>query len=370
MGNSVLPKPDTETRDTRLEEVQRNALQEADGPMWASLWSNLRDALRPVKQPPLQLTSQPVSSTSLNIIEEEPIWTTLWNNLHDFFAPPKLPPLVLTSAPIAVPDRMAVKRNPMWQAISFGAHALILGLIFLLVLADWHTRQVKQKATLVDVTPFIPAAPAKLTMGGGGGGGNHEIVEASKGRLPQMAKTQITPPQILRIDHPKLAVEPTIKMPNPIKLPDQSQMPNFGVPQSPQVALASQGSGNGSGFGTGNGGGIGSGNGAGVGPGEDGGYGGGLMSTGGGVTDPVPIYAPDPEFSDEARRAKYQGICVVAVVVDVNGNTRDPQVVRPLGMGLDEKAIEAVKQYKFKPATYKGRPVAVRVNIEVNFRIY
>ena len=56
--------------------------------------------------------------------------------------------------------------------------------------------------------------------------------------------------------------------------------------------------------------------------------------------------------------------------MDTNGNTRDPQVVRPLGMGLDEKAIEAVKQYRFKPATYKGHPVAVRVNIEVNFRIY
>jgi len=207
-------------------------------------------------------------------------------------------------------------------------------------------------------------------MGGGGGGGNHEIVEASKGRLPQMAKTQITPPQILRIDHPKLAVEPTIKMPNPIKLPDQAQMPNFGIPQSPQVALASQGSGGGSGFGSGNGGGIGSGNGEGVGPGEDGGYGGGVMSPGGGVSEPVLLYAPDPEFSDEARRAKYQGICVVGLIVDAQGNPQNVHVVRPLGMGLDEKAMEAVRQYKFKPAIFHGKPVPVQINIEVNFRIY
>ncbi len=370
MGNSVLSKPETEAQDARLAEVQRDILQEADGPMWLSLWSNLRDAFRPVKQPPLQLTSQPIASTSLNVIDEDPLWKTLWNNLHDFFFPKKLPPLELTSQPVAVIDRMAVKRSPMSQAVSFGTHALVLGLILLVALADWRTRMIKQKNTVVDITPAMPLAPAKLTMGGGGGGGNHEIVEASKGKLPQMAKTQITPPQILRIDHPKLAVEPTIVMPNPIKLPDQASLPNLGIPQSPQVALASQGAGGGSGFGSGNGGGVGSGSGPGVGPGEGGGYGGGVMSPGGGVSDPVLLYAPDPEFSDEARRAKYQGICVVGLIVDAQGNPQAIHVVRPLGMGLDEKAMEAVKQYKFKPAIYKGHPVPVNINIEVNFRIY
>jgi len=370
MGNSVLSKPDTDPAESRPTEVQRDLLQEADGPMWVSLWSNLRDAFRPVKQPPLQLTSQPVASTSLNVIDEEPIWKTLSNSLQDLFFPKKLPPLELTSAPIAVPDRMAVKRNPASQAVSFAAHVLVIGLILLLALADWHIRQVQQKVAVVNETPFIPAAPAKLTMGGGGGGGNHEIVEASKGRLPKIAKTQITPPQILRIDHPKLPVEPTIVMPQPLKLPDQASLPNFGIPQSPQVALGSQGSGGGSGFGTGNGGGIGSGNGPGVGPGEGGGYGGGVMSPGGGVSDPVLLYAPDPEFSDEARRAKYQGICVVGLIVDAQGNPQDVHVVRPLGMGLDEKAMEAVRLYKFKPATFHGRPVPVKINIEVNFRIY
>jgi periplasmic protein TonB len=370
MGNSVLSKPETETRDTRLTEVQRDVLKEADGPMWVSLWSNLRDALMPVKQPPLQLTSQPVASTGLNLIEEEPIWKTLWNSIQDLLFPKKLPPLELTSAPIAVPDRMAVERNPVSQALSFVTHAVVLGLIFLLVLADWHTRQIMQKAAVVNVTPFIPATPAKLTMGGGGGGGNHEIVEASRGKLPKMSKTQIEPPQILRIDHPKLAVEPTIKMPNPIKLPDQASLPNLGIPQSPQVALASQGSGGGSGFGSGNGGGIGAGEGGGVGPGEGGGYGGGVYSPGGGVSEPVLLYAPDPEFSDEARRAKYQGICVVGLIVDAQGNPQQVHIVRPLGMGLDEKAMEAVRQYKFKPAMFHGRPVPVQIDIEVNFRIY
>jgi TonB family protein len=205
-------------------------------------------------------------------------------------------------------------------------------------------------------------------MGGGGGGGNHEILEVSKGKLPKFAKTQITPPQILRLDNPKLAVEPTVVMP-PIPLPN-ANMPDLGIPQSPQVAFSSQGSGSGSGFGSGAGGGIGSGNGNGIGPGTGGGYGGGLYHVGGGVSNPILIYAPDPEFSDEARRAKYQGVCVVGLIVDPTGNPQRVHVVRPLGMGLDEKALEAVRQYKFKPALYKGKAVAVEVDIEVNFRIY
>jgi TonB family protein len=159
-------------------------------------------------------------------------------------------------------------------------------------------------------------------------------------------------------------------MPQAIKLPDAANMPNIGMPQSQQVALLSQGGGNGSGFGSGSGGGIGSGSGGGIGPGSGGGYGGGIYHPGGGVSNPVLVYAPDPEFSDEARRAKYQGVCVVGLIVDAQGNPQRVHVVRPLGMGLDEKAMEAVRQYKFKAATFHGHAVPVEIDIEVNFRIY
>jgi TonB family protein len=268
---------------------------------------------------------------------------------------------------------MAVKRSPMSSAMAIVAHVVIIGLILFFFYAQWRTRAIQRKQNLaeMDIKPFIPMTlKMNQSMGGGGGGGAHELVEASKGHLPKEAKTQITPPQIIRNDNPKLAVEPTIVMPQQVKLPDAPNMPNVGVPQSPQVALASQGGGSGSGFGSGRGGGIGSGNGNGVGPGEGGGYGGGLMRPGGGVSAPQVIFSVDPEFSDEARRAKYQGICVVSVIVDAQGNPQRVRVIRPLGMGLDEKAVEAVKQYKFKPAYYQGHPVAVEVNIEVNFRIY
>ena len=84
------------------------------------------------------------------------------------------------------------------------------------------------------------------------------------------------------------------------------------------------------------------------------------------------IYAVDPEFSDEARRAKFQGMCVVTLIVDAQGNPQNLRVSRTLGMGLDEKAMEAVRQYKFKPAIQQktGKAVPVMISIEVRFRLY
>jgi TonB family protein len=147
-------------------------------------------------------------------------------------------------------------------------------------------------------------------------------------------------------------------------------MPNLGDPQTSIAGPASNGSGELAGMGTGTGGGIGPGRGNGYGPGEGGGYGGSVYQVGGGVAAPKLIYGVDPEFSDEARRAKFQGICIVTLIVDAQGNPQRVHVAGHLGMGLDERAVAAVKQYKFKPATLGGRPVPVQVNVEVDFRIY
>jgi bla regulator protein blaR1 len=95
-----------------------------------------------------------------------------------------------------------------------------------------------------------------------------------------------------------------------------------------------------------------------------------IYHIGGDVSAPKLVYAPDPEFTEKARRAKYQGVCVISTVVDAQGNPTQVQVVRHLGMGLDKKAVEAVKKYRFTPAMRLGNPVAVQVNIEVNFRVY
>lgn len=307
----------------------------------------------------------------------EPAPATLMARVEDRLSghpgPMQLEPAGAGGAPRFIPTfaGLEITTQSRWTSLmSLGAHGLICALIALFVVAQWHTRQLQKKmaATAVDVSPFMPEMNLKDTMGGGGGGGNHELLEASKGKLPDFAKKQIVPPQILKLDNPRLAVEPTVVMPE-MKLPD-AKLPDLGIPQSPQVAFASQGGGAGSGFGSGSGGGIGAGNGNGIGPGEGGGYGGGVYKIGGGVSNPVLIYAPDPEFSDEARRAKYQGVCVVGLIVDAMGSPQRVHIVRPLGMGLDEKAMDAVREYKFKPAMFRGKAVAVEINIEVNFRIY
>jgi TonB family protein len=89
-----------------------------------------------------------------------------------------------------------------------------------------------------------------------------------------------------------------------------------------------------------------------------------------GFTPPHLLHTVDPEYSSEARAAKFSGICVVALTIDTQGNPINVHVEKPIGMGLDENAINAVKQYRFTPATQDGVPIAKRVHIEVAFRYY
>ena len=136
-----------------------------------------------------------------------------------------------------------------------------------------------------------------------------------------------------------------------------------------KYGVLSNGTGSGGGIGSGHGGGVGPGSGGGFGPGSGGNAGGGAYRIGGGVSQPVPIYRPDPDYSEEARKAKYQGTVVLSIVVDEKGNPRDVRVTKPLGLGLDQKAIEAVMKWRFRPGMKDGHPVPVIAQIEVNFRL-
>jgi TonB family protein len=305
--------------------------------------------------------------------EEKPIWTGLYESIRDIFFPVKLPPLELTSTPIPVPDRMAVKTNPWAVGSATVINGAILALIIFL-----GVRAVIQKVTApaqtiaIDVGDFKLNAPkAQQAAGGGGGGGAHELVDPMKGKLPKLEKTPVTPPMVPILDKPKLAVDSAVAVQDNIKLPDNPLLPNIGMHNSANVTLASNGQGSGGGMGTGSGGGLGSGSGNGYGPGSGGNTGGGVFRVGGQISAPVALLTPEAEFSDEARRAKYQGEVMITLIVDAQGNPINPRVVRPLGMGLDEKALEAVRKYKFKPALKDGRtPVPVLITIAVNFRLY
>jgi TonB family protein len=304
-------------------------------------------------------------------LEEKSIWTDLYESIREILFSPKLPPLELTSKPIPVPDRMKVKANPWAIGCAAAVNlAILLVVLFFGVKKIINTVKPATIVTTIDVGEF-KAPKAAVTAGGGGGGGEHNAVEASKGHLPKIETHPIMAPQVRTVLHPKLAMTPSIDVQKDIVLPDNPLLPNIGVKNSANVKLASGGSGGGGGLGTGYGGGMGSGSGNGYGPGSGGNTGGGPYRIGGAVSAPVVTFEPEAEFSDEARRAKYQGIVVVSIIVDAQGNPQNARVVRSLGMGLDEKALEAVRKYKFRPAMKDGRtPVPVAMNVEVNFRLY
>ena len=219
---------------------------------------------------------------------------------------------------------------------------------------------------ITNLSPYT-LPPSSDISRGGGGGGDHDKLQASKGTLPRFSREQLTPPVVVvRNENPRLPAEPTVVGPPALSFPRSSQLGN---PLS-TILQPSNGTGSGGGIGSGSGGGVGSGYGPGVGPGYGGGIGGGVYRVGGGVSAPRAIYAPDPEYSDEARRAKFQGEVVLWAIVGPDGKPRDLRVARSLGMGLDQKAIEAVRQWKFAPAMKDDQPVAVQVNIEVDFRLY
>ncbi len=272
-------------------------------------------------------------------------------------SPASTPPLFTMAGGIKAPRSQA----SFWTAIV--AHAVAIAVVAALIaehvqLAAPTPVQVATLIAPVSPPPPAPIVPRAEKMGGGGG--QHDLAPVTKGHLPKFAQEQIVPPKIAPTIPPKLAVEPTVIVQKDLKLAD-NKMPDLGMPSS---TLVGNSMGNGSGTG------IGSGNGAGIGPGSGGNYGGGLMHIGGSVRPPVLVSQVDPEFSEEARKAKFSGNVEVYLWVDENGNPSHVKVVRGVGMGLDEKAMEAVRQYKFKPALQNGKAVKVDLYVDVNFQIF
>jgi protein TonB len=392
MSNQVLtPRPEHE-ETTAVPELDLLSIQSTnDESLWHSLIANIRDRFFAKKLPPLQLTSRPMSAqdmagSELDFISaqstsDESLLHSIFENVRDRFFAKKLPPLDLTSAPVKVReiwgDYNYKRKGATASAV---VHVVLVGGIVAISIIGARIKKAnepipQQQVTLIDPDPsaYMPVSAKKNdTLAGGGGGGDRDKLQAPKGKLPKFAMEQFTPPAVvIRNDHPKLPMEPTVVMPPQVKLPLAANMPNIGDPLSHIVnGPPSNGTGSGGGIGSGHGGGVGAGEGPGVGPGRGGGYGGGVFRVGGGVSAPKALDTPDPEYSEEARKAKYQGTCILWLVVDQNGRPQQIKVARSLGMGLDQKAVEAVQHWKFEPAMKDGHPVAVQINVEVNFRLY
>jgi len=310
-------------------------------------------------------------------VEWKPVYVTFFQNLRDAIAPKKLPPLNVTSKPVKVKDIWS--KDELFgrsQVISIGVH-VALGVILIVPIFRAVSKKV-QATTAINVTPIdispytakVPPSPKKVAQGGGGGG-EHNTVQVTKGKLPKFSMhQQLAPPAIPRNPNPALQVTPTLFGPDQLKVPSPN-MDRWGDPLA-KLVTDSNGTGSGGGMGSGSGGGIGSGKGGGLGPGEGGGTGGGIFNAGvGGVGEPACVYCPRPDYSDEARKAKYQGEVLLSVVVLPNGKATQIEVIKSPGLGLDQKAIEAVKTWQFKPANGPdGKPVPTRVQVQVMFQLF
>jgi protein TonB len=208
--------------------------------------------------------------------------------------------------------------------------------------------------------------------GGGGGGGNKSPEPPRKAELKGVEKVTVPiakpAAEISKAEPPPPT--PQIQIPAQQTATGVVELPGM-VSNLPTPATPSLGSGVGGGAGTGKGTGAGSGTGSGLGEGFGGGTGGGVYRPGNGVESPTVLHEEKPLYTAGAMRAKVQGVVEVEAVVMPDGTVGQVQIVRSLDdrFGLDEKAIEAVKRWRFRPGTRQGKPVAVLVNIELTFTL-
>ncbi|MHB8652402.1 MAG: energy transducer TonB [Terriglobia bacterium] len=340
-----------------------------DSPFFlVSVLRQLQDRWRePIPRLPKELF---LEARNLPVTEMLPWYRNLPNQVRLLFEKPQPSRVKLTSQPIEVRN---IWQDYQWQPSSLLNsvlfHALVVAALTIPFVLT-RPKPVTADAGTFSRLYFSPAdVPALQRAGkqshGGGGGGDRSPTPASRGRLPRFARLQLVPPSaIAYVATPKLAVTPTLIGPPELLLPQMQAQVNWGDPNGP-ISAPSNGPGWRGGIGDGDKGGVGIGEGPSYGP-DDGPYSPGI----GGVTAPKPVYSPAPSYSEDARKAKLQGTVMLSLVVDAHGNPTDIHVVRSLGMGLDESAIEKTRTWRFTPGTRNGVPVTVRVVLEVTFRLF
>ena len=282
-------------------------------------------------------------------------------------------PAVTTAEPVEVEPIWSEWKVKKRVAVSLGAHAFMIMLVFTGFWSPSSEFPVQVTETFIPLylPPDLLLLPEEDdTSGGGGGGGRETLTAPSLGQPPRASDRQLVPPtpEPPPNSNPLLVAEPTIVAPQLASMLPSVDLFNLGDPEG-IPAPPSSGPGTGSGIGTGQGRGVGMGSGPGLGQGQGGGYGGGVFRVGGGITPPSILFKRDPIYSEEARKAQYQGTVVLEAIVRKDGSVEILRVVRSLGFGLDENAMKALKEWKFRPGMRNGVPVDVALNIEVNFNL-
>lgn len=240
------------------------------------------------------------------------------------------------------------------QSISFALHILTIAMLLFLTSRSFFAPPpptVAKTAIPILLAPFvIPVAPER------GGGSNTSSQPARRGVAPPRSTRTFVPPTVHT--DPKLPMTPAIDYDVPVI---NVASTNYGDPLS-KLGVGLYGKNGGDGIGDSPYGGRG------IGPNKD-----GLPGLSGQIGGPIKpaqvIHQVDPEFSEDARKAKYQGVVVLMIEVGIDGRAHNPKVVEHAGLGLDEKAIEAVSQWRFRPAQRGGQPIASTARVEVYFHL-
>lgn len=362
---AAVTKPPAESGTTRapLLRITKMAVSRED--WFKSLTSNFKEFMRPLPR----AARRPVQSNIL--LGQNSGLAAFWGNFKSAFAKgvPK---------GVEVPDIWTKDTDyPRRQAFSLAIHVVVMGLVVSpllpgLVAPNAATKPSVTVTSLGDVSAYLlkPKPQPGKKDGGGGGGGEHNPIPASGGKLAKTSLIQFTPPSAHPPEMPKLQMTPTIVAMPDIKIPSPN-VSNYGDPLMKAISDSN---------GPGGVGGIGTGQGTGVGPGDGNGFGPGLgWNRGGefpiagadGYGQPACVYCPQPPFSDEAVRAKVQGVVTLALVVQPDGRATDIRVLHGVGLGLDQKAAETLRTWRFHPAIGPNhQPAAVRMIVEVAFNLY
>lgn len=266
------------------------------------------------------------------------------------------------------------QRSPAGLLTSVGLHALAAAALIVVSLSFLSAS---------DVESNEPTAPVRLVYfmapgpGGGGGGGGLKVplpTRRAARHAPEVKKVSSPVPEV---QPPPPPPEPKPDPPPPQPVVQAPVVPKPAEPvavkgdpaPAPKPPAADQGSGSGGGAGTGRGQGVGDGTGPGIGPGEGGGEGGGPYRPGSGIEPPRLLREVKANYTDDARRRGIEGEVVLEIVVRRDGSVGDVRVRRGLDSGLDQRAIAAVRQWRFAPASRRGAPVDVIVEVGVDFKL-
>ncbi len=363
--------------------------EEPESSIWEDIdWSFLRHPIRSFRSF-IQELKQPRSKPSLfHYIEEEPktpfSWKEFFEDLFTSFRNPIFIPSVFFDPEGLALERAQGRTRKMEAGmLSLFVHAAIVLLAFFLVQIQEEPLPANDDVVFINNPIVSPYEGDGLDGGGGGGGGKNQPEPPAAGQMPETTRVQMIPPSP-EDPKPLMPVEDLLtqvaSVQMPIDIPRDQFLP-IGDIVAPPNNSRSSGPGSGGGIGTGRGTGVGEGSGAGVGPGSGGGMGGGVGGgigsgvgpyvVGNGVTNPIVLYKPLPHYTEEARKARAEGIVLIQAVVRKDGSVDSFKILRGLGYGLDESAIETIAtKWRFKPGTRNGVPVDVWANIEVTFRLY